>query len=175
MVQKILQSNNPKLRAQSKEVSRVDKKTLAIIKDLKDTLKAQKQPEGVGLAAPQIGKNIRVFIADYKGFKRVVINPKITKIDKETSIKKDGKHEILEGCLSLTGYYGPLKRAKNVTIEYLDEEGKKITEKFTDFNAQVILHEIDHLNGILFVDHIIEQKEKLYKLTNGEWEDVEIV
>lgn len=175
MIQKILKSTNLKLREVSKEVLTVDKKTLAVIQDLKDTLNAQKQPEGVGLAAPQIGKNVRIFIAKYKNFSRVVINPKVIDIDKQLSKKKNERTEILEGCLSLTGYYGPLRRSKSVTIEYLDESGKKITEKFTDFDAQVILHEIDHLNGILFIDRIIEQKERLYKLTNGHWEDVELV
>ena len=75
MIQKILPSSDPVLRLKSKPVVKVDKKILQLVQDLKDTLSVQKDPEGVGLAAPQIGKNLRVFVANYKGFDRVVINP----------------------------------------------------------------------------------------------------
>ncbi len=97
MVRKILQSGDPVLRRKSKTVAKVDKKILDLIKDLKDTLKTQKDPEGVGLAAPQIGKNLRVFLADYKpslageagkNFKRVVINPEIIKVSKSPHFAK---------------------------------------------------------------------------------------
>jgi len=118
MVCKILQSGDPILRTKSKEVKKVDKKVLKLVQDLKDTLKTQKEPEGVGLAAPQIGKNLRVFLADYKGFNRVVINPVILKIEKSkphSAKATRGKKEILEGCLSLPYYYGPLKRAAKLT------------------------------------------------------------
>lgn len=174
MIQKILTSKNPKLRLKSKAVAKIDKKILSLIADLRDTLKIQKNPEGVGLAAPQIGKNLQVFLASYKGFQRVVINPKIVSIDKKFPDKKKVKNEILEGCLSLPNFYGPLRRARSVTISYLDENAIKKTEKFEDFNAQIILHEIDHLNGILFVDHLLKEKKPLYKLNGDEWEDVEL-
>ena len=107
MVKKILQSGDPLLRQKAKAVGKVDKKVLEVIRDLKDTLAVQKDPEGVGLAAPQIGKSLRIFLADFRGFRRVVINPEIVKIE-EGKIKepkrKSGK-EILEGCLSLPYYY----------------------------------------------------------------------
>ncbi len=176
MVKKILQSGDPVLRAKSKDVSKVDKKTLAIIHDLKDTLETQKTPEGVGLAAPQIGKNVRIFVADYKGFQRVVINPKILEVaNKKDGKVKKSKNEILEGCLSLPYYYGPLKRANYVNLKYLNEKGEEITEEFKDFNAQIVLHEIDHLDGILFVDRLLEEKKPLYKVEDDEWEEVELV
>jgi peptide deformylase len=176
MIQKIIQSGNPILRTKSSPVAKVDKKVLSLIKDLKDTLAVQKEPEGVGLAAPQIGKNLQVFVCGYKDFQRTVINPKILKIDKDTaSIKtKNSKKEILEGCLSLPYYYGPLKRAKAVLLEYLDEKGRKVNEKFEGFNAQIVLHEIDHLNGVLFIDHLISERKPLYKVENDEWEEVEL-
>ena len=177
MIQKILQSGNPLLRAKSKPVHTVDKKVLQLVQDLKDTLKIQKDPEGIGLAAPQIGKNLQVFLADFKDFKRVVINPKIISIGKrkeERGKRKKGK-EILEGCLSLPYYYGPLKRSEKVTLEYLNEKGEKVTEKFEGFNAQIILHEVDHLNGVLFIDHLLKEKKPLYKVEGDEWEEVELV
>lgn len=176
MIQKIIQSGNPILRTKSKPIQKIDAKILKLIQDLKDTLKVQKDPEGVGLAAPQIGKNLQLFLADYKDFKRVVINPKITAISNNKKEQKDKKKskEILEGCLSLPHYYGPLKRSEKVTLEYLNEEGKKITEEFTGFNAQIILHEVDHLNGVLFIDHLLAEKKPLYKVINDEWEEVEL-
>lgn len=184
MVQKVLQSKDPVLRKKARTIAKVDKKVLGVIRDLKDTLKVQKEPEGVGLAAPQIGKSLRIFVADYKtslpsngkNFQRVVINPEILAISKEKAKdKKKSKKEILEGCLSLPYYYGPLKRAESVTVKYLNEKGESVTETFVDFDAQIILHEIDHLNGILFVDHILEEKKPLYKVEGDEWEEVELV
>lgn len=183
MIRKILQSGDPVLRAKSKPVPKVDKKVLKLVDDLKDTLAVQKDPEGVGLAAPQIGKNLQVFICDFKGFQRVVINPEILKIEKSkphsahsTSLRASrGKKEILEGCLSLPYYYGPLKRAGKITVKYLGEGGQEITEDFEGFNAQIILHEIDHLNGILFIDRLFKEKKPLYKVEGDEWEEVELV
>lgn len=176
MVQKIIQSGNPILRKESKPVSKIDKKVQKLIKDLKDTLVVQKDPEGVGLAAPQIGVNSRIFVIDFKDLERVVINPVILEIDnKKSKSDKKSKSEILEGCLSLPHYYGPLKRESSVKIKYLDETGKEIVETFKGFNAQIVLHEIDHLNGFLFIDRLLEQKKKLYKLdSDDEWEEVEL-
>lgn len=177
MIQKIVQSGNPTLREVSKPVIKIDKKVKKLITDLKDTLAIQKDPEGVGLASPQIGVNLRVFVINYKNFKRTVINPEIVSISKKKYISENKKKnsEILEGCLSLPHYYGPLKREQSVTLKYQDEEGKEITEEFKDFNAQMMLHEIDHLNGVLFVDRLLEQKKKLYHLHEDDtWEEVEI-
>jgi peptide deformylase len=177
MIRKILQSGDPILRAKSKPVEHVDRKILKLIQDLKDTLAVQKDPEGVGLAAPQIGKNLQVFVCNYKTFNRVVINPKILTITKMSKAEKSkrSKREILEGCLSLPYYYGPLKRAKSVKVEYLNENGEKITEEFENFDAQIILHEIDHLNGVLFIDHLLKEKKPLYKVEDDEWEEVELI
>lgn len=175
MVQKIIQSGDNRLRKVSKPVVKIDKKIKSLIQDLKDTLAVQKDPEGVGLAAPQIGVNLRVFVVGFKKLERVVINPEIIEIKKDKTAKKKGKSEILEGCLSLPHYYGPLERESVVKIKYLDENGAEITEEFKDFNAQIILHEIDHLNGFLFVDRLLEQKKKLYKLDRDDtWEEVEL-
>jgi peptide deformylase len=180
MIRKILLSSDPDLRQKSKAVARFDKKVLKLIQDLKDTLGVQKDPEGVGLAAPQIGKNLRVFVANYKGFERVVVNPEIMKIEPRIRDLKSGKtgkpkREILEGCLSLPYYYGPLKRAAKITVKYLNEKGKEITETFEGFNAQIIMHELDHLEGILFVDHLLKEKKPLYKVDGDEWEEVELI
>jgi peptide deformylase len=178
MVRKILQSGNPILRAKSKPVQKVDKKTLAIIKDLKDTLAVQKDPEGIGLAAPQIGKNLQIFLASFKSFERVVINPELLIVEQpkvKTTKAQRSKKEILEGCLSLPYYYGPLERAGKITVKYMNEKGEEITEVFENFNAQIIMHEIDHLNGVLFIDRLFKEKKPLYKVDGDEWEEVELV
>lgn len=173
MVRKILRSGDPKLREISKTVVKIDSKILKLVQDLKETLAIQKDPEGVGLAAPQIGKSLRVFVFSYNGVERVIINPEIIK-QSVSKPKKESKNEILEGCLSLPNYYGPLKRDQKLKIKYQTLEMVNETESFSGFNAQIILHEIDHLNGVLFLDRLLEQKQPLYKLEADKWEEVDI-
>lgn len=175
VIRDILHARDPRLRVVSKPVRVVDKKIHDIIIDLKDTLVVQKDPEGVGLAAPQIGKNVRVFVAKTPKEIKVVINPKVLEIIKGQPKKKKRGKKIMEGCLSLVNFYGPLKRPGKIKLGYTTEEGKEKVETFTGFAAQIIQHEIDHLNGILFVDRLIEQKKSLFELVNGEWEKVELV
>lgn len=175
MIQDIIRTTDPRIRAKSKPVSNVDKKVSLLIKDLKETLKAQLDPEGVGLAAPQIGKNVQVFVMqDGKNIK-TVINPKIIKVSTNLQNPKNkAGRTIMEGCLSLPHYYGPIKRSQEITLEYLDEEGKTKTEEFKGLSAQIVQHEIDHLNGFVFVDRLLEQGKPLYEYKNGEWEKVEL-
>lgn len=178
MILKVVGVKDPVLRQKAKEVTKVDKKIRQLISDMKDTLAAQVDPEGVGLAAPQVGKSLRIFLMKYKNEERVVINPEILETSKELEGKKKhkkSKKNILEGCLSLPHYYGPITRDKKIKIKYLDENGTKQTEEFEGFLTQIIEHEIDHLNGILFIDHILEQKAPLYKFDGEEWEDVDLI
>lgn len=172
MIRKILKADNPKLRIFSKEVKVVDKKIKIIAKDLVNTLKVQADPEGVGLAAPQIGKNLRIFaMVDGNSYK-VIVNPQIISISKTTPTTT--KKTIMEGCLSIPHFYGSLLRPQKLTLKYLNLEGKTQKEVFSGFPAQIVQHEVDHLNGKLFVDKLIEQKKSLYKLINNEWEEVDL-
>lgn len=172
---KVVGVKNPILRQKAKKVLKIDKKIKELIANMQATLAAQKDPEGVGLAAPQVGKSLQIFVTSYKGFKRIVINPEIIGIQKSGKIeKKKTRKNILEGCLSLPHYYGPIMRDRKVKVRYLDESGKEKTEEFEGFEAQIIEHEIDHLNGVLFIDHILKQKAPLYKFAGGEWEEVEL-
>lgn len=174
MVRKIVGSKDPVLRKPSNPVAKIDRKVINLIKDLTDTLAQQKDPEGVGLAAPQVGVNVRIFVMA-KGKKIVpVINPEILEVSKAQTTKKKKGHSILEGCLSLPNYYTPLKRAGSVKMKYLTPQGEEMTEEFTGFTAQIVQHEVDHLNGIMFIDRLLEQKKPLYKMENGEWIDVEL-
>ncbi len=176
MIQKVIDVKNPVLRQIAKPVLKLDKKVLSLIKDMKETLKTQKDPEGVGLAAPQIGKSLRIFVVNYKKLKRIIINPEIIEISPKKKLNGESKKkDILEGCLSLPHYYGPIKRSGKIKIKYIDENAKDQVEEFTGFNAQIIQHEIDHLNGILFIDKILEQKAPIYKFDGDEWEEVELI
>jgi len=176
MIRKILLAKEPSLRLPSKPVRKIDKKIIQIVNDLKETLATQKDPEGVGLAAPQIGKNLRIFVMLDDGEIRAIVNPEIVKISGSTGkAKKTKKGDIMEGCLSLPHYYGPLKRSDHITLKYLSPEGKEVTEDFVGFTAQIVQHEIDHLNGILFVDRLLEVKKPLYKLEGDSWEEVELI
>jgi peptide deformylase len=105
--------------------------------------------DGVGLAAPQVNKLIRVIAININEQPQILINPKI--------IKKSWSKKILEeGCLSIPDVYGKVKRHKKIKVEYLDRQGKFHKNKFKDLTARVIQHEIDHLDGILFIDKIKE-------------------
>jgi peptide deformylase len=179
MVQKIVDVKDPKLRQKSKRVAKVDKKTLAIARDLVDTLKVQKDPEGVGLAAPQIGKNVRMFAMVFGRGIRVIVNPKILSLSQGPRKKGKAKKQevILEGCLSLPNIYGPLKRPQHLKLEFMDLDGKIQTEVFEGFSAQIVQHEVDHLNGTLFFDQLLKDKAPLYKFNSklDDWEEVELV
>ncbi|QQS39430.1 peptide deformylase [Candidatus Woesebacteria bacterium] len=184
MIRKIVGVKDPSLRRISLPVKKVDKKIKDLIRDMEETLVSQKDPEGIGLAAPQIGKNLQIFLMklttkdakelNEQSLIKVVINPQIVKVDKVTKQELTKKREILEGCLSLPHYYGPLVRSSKVTINYLDENGEKRIQTFSNLPAQIVLHEIDHLNGILFVDRLLEQGQPLYEYKADRWKEVEL-
>lgn len=180
MIREILTVHDPRLRVKSKPVAKIDKKVKQIIADLKETLSIQEDPEGVGLAGPQIGKNLRIFVVKPKNEIRVIINPELAKTELKLDVQKKSKSrkkvkKIMEGCLSLPHFYGPLRRVPKIVIKYLNEKGEEKSESFEGIEAQIIQHEIDHLNGILFIDRLLEQKKPLYEYVNGEWEEVELI
>lgn len=175
MILNLVDIKDPILRKEAKPVKKLDKKVKKLIADMQETLVSQNDPEGIGLAAPQVGKSLQLFLVNFEGLERVVINPKILEIKKVKKTKKPKKENLLEGCLSLPHYYGPIKRPNFVTIEYMNKTGERITETFKGFPAQIIQHEIDHLHGKLFIDHILEQDSPLYKFDGEEWEEVELV
>lgn len=146
------------LRKKSRKVEVIDEKVLQLIDDMYETLK--QTDDGVGIAAPQVGVLKRVVIVDlseedgpgpYK-----LINPVI--------VKQSGEQICREGCLSVPGKLGDVVRPKKVTVEALNEKGEKIVIKAEDILAVVLSHEIDHLNGILFVD----RADELFDITDEE-------
>jgi peptide deformylase len=145
--------SDPVLRRKTKRVLKIDRSVLKLVDDLLDTLE---KSDGAGLAAPQVGVSLRVavlWMPDEDPF--AIINPEI--------IKRIGEREVEEGCLSLPGYQGKIKRSVSVTVKCLDIEGKSLKIRAKDLLAQALEHEIDHLNGVLFIDHL-ESPDKLYKL-----------
>jgi peptide deformylase len=168
-IRKIITVPNPKLRQVSQPVKKIDAKIKQLAKDLIDTAQAAEEPKGVGLSAIQINKPIRVFVIK-KGKKFTpFINPQITwRSKKMLADVLEKENFFMEGCLSVPGYYGFVNRPASVKIKWQDLEGKKHQEKFTDREATFVQHELDHLNGILFVDHILKQRGKIFKLGKDE-------
>lgn len=148
-IRKILTYGTPSLREKSKEVHKVSKKIKELVKDLLDTLYSQ---NGVGLAAPQIGENYRVFVIDTSSGDEslnpmIFINPKI--------IKKSGAFISNEGCLSFPEVYTDVRRYLNVIVKAMDENGRSfiIEGKDGSLLTKALQHEFDHLEGVLFIDH----------------------
>jgi peptide deformylase len=152
----------PVLRQKAKKVPTIDHSLQQLIDDMVETMQ---QANGVGLAAPQVGVSLRVAVLQMPEEKPfAIINPEI--------VKSSGEMEVGEGCLSVPGYQGELKRSASVTVKGLNREGGKIRIKATGLLAQALQHEIDHLNGIVYIDHI-ESEDKLYKL-EPKTDDIEL-
>lgn len=137
----ILQTGNPILREKCVPVGNVDLNLIKLLDDMKETLK---DAQGAGLAAPQVGKNIRVFIVDTEDGYYEFINPKILGVS--------GSQYGVEGCLSVKGKWGDVKRPKKVTIEATDRYGNRFKVVARDFFARAVCHENDHLDGVLYTD-----------------------
>jgi peptide deformylase len=146
---------DPILKQKAKKISGVDPSLLKLIGSMRETMHGA---NGVGLAAPQVGVSLRlvtICLPDEGAEEIVLINPEI--------VKKSGEREIEERCLSIPGYVGKLKRACNVTVKGRDEHWKEVRIKAEELLAQALEHEIDHLNGVLYVD-LLESPDKLTKL-----------
>ena len=163
------------LRKPTQPVKALDARVLKVLQDMENALRKAKKPEGVGLAAPQIGESLSIFMIrpDPIGPITTFINPLIIKYS-QRQINPHSKGGVYEGCLSLPNHYAPLKRSSAVTVKYQDINFQEKTETFTGFAAHVIQHEYDHLNGILFIDRVLEQNSKLFKVNGDEWEEVSL-
>jgi len=144
---------DPVLRSKSNEVKNINEKTKQLIENMIDSMEAA---DGIGLAAPQIGILQRVIVVKVEDDLRILINPSV--------IVKEGEALAEEGCLSVPGRTGIVKRAEKATIEGVNENSEEVKYKLEGLKARAFLHEIDHLDGTLFVDKAIEIKED-----NVEW------
>jgi len=153
-VLKIRTLPDPVLRQKAKKVTRIDVSIQKLIDDMIDTIHAA---SGVGLAAPQVGVSLRVAVIEIPEQELItLINPEM--------VKRQGESVVQEACLSVPGYQGEVKRAVTVKVKAQDRQGKEFRLKGEELLAQVLEHEIDHLDGTLYVDHI-ESPDKLWKLS----------
>ena len=147
---------NPVLKRKAKRVPAIDGSVQRLIDDMVETMQ---QANGVGLAAPQVGVSLRVVVIQLPDeAPMALVNPEI--------VKRSGEREVTEGCLSVPGYAGEIKRSVSVAVKGADRSGKSIRLKSSGLLAQALEHELDHLNGVLFVDHV-ESPEKLYRVTQA--------
>ena len=136
---------HPVLRAKAKKVSRFDPWLERLVNDMRETMR---EAPGVGLAAPQIGESVRVLVAEYEEQQVALVNPEIVKASQEQELGT-------EGCLSIPGYVGDnVPRALAVTVKARDPKGKEIRIKADGWFARILQHEIDHLDGVLYIDYI---------------------
>ena len=136
---------DPVLRKISRPVKEVTPKIITLIDDMLDTMY---EAMGVGLAAPQVGILKRIVVIDIGEGLLELINPVVT--------RQSGNQETEEGCLSCPGKVGITKRPNKVTVEYFDRHGKKRKITGTELLAKALCHEIDHLDGILYAQHVIK-------------------
>ncbi|HPZ53344.1 MAG TPA: peptide deformylase [Clostridia bacterium] len=145
-VRQVRYEGDPVLRVKCKKVNEISPRIKRLIDDMFDTMY---DLNGVGLAAPQIGIVRRiVVIDDYNGAKYALINPYI--------VSEIGEQESREGCLSIPGYYGYVKRPAKIHVKALNENGEEIEIKATGMLANILSHELDHLDGILYKDKAYE-------------------
>ena len=145
---------DPVLRQKAKKVTKIDRSVQKLIDDMIDTLHAD--PNRAGLAAPQVGVLLRIAVIELPEQELItLINPEI--------VKREGERIVQEGCLSIPGYFGEIKRAVTVKVKAQDRYGKQFRLKAEEFLAQALEQEIEHLDGVLYIDHL-ESREKLFEV-----------
>lgn len=178
-VTKIITNAHPTLRQAAEPITAFNKEIESLIADLLDTLEDTKDL-GVGLSANQIDRLYRVFVAKIAENEdditntapTIFINPELVSASEETTLSTDPDRQQLEGCLSLPNIYGFVERPLHVIFRFHTPETFKngdspIEQPLSDYNAVVVQHELDHLNGILFTDHALEQGQKIYEIIEG--------
>ena len=163
-IRQIRIEGDPLLRKKAREVEKIDDRILELLEDMKETLY---EADGLGLAAPQVGVLRRIAVVDMRdeGGLIKMINPVIVEKNEEMQIN-------IEGCLSVPEQSGYVERPLNLTVEYLDENGEKQSLFCEDYKAVCVSHELDHLDGILYIDKTIEVDEELLQKDELEEEEV---
>lgn len=143
----IVKIPDPVLRKKASPILEITPKTAEVIRDMK---RMMDEAHGIGLAAPQIGLSQRIIVIAPQGEKPLaIINPEI--------VERSGAFVGQEGCLSIPGLYGDVERSKSVLVEGYDVKGKAIAYEMEDLAARIVQHEVDHLDGILFIDSVIQE------------------
>jgi len=159
-VRDIVKLGAPVLRQKAKKVHRVDPSIKQLVEDLIETVQVA---NGAGLAAPQIGVPLRAIVTRVDDQIHVVLNPELVQMS-------DEEIEADEGCLSIPGWYGPVKRKERVTVRGQSQTGKSIKIKAEGWEARAFQHEVDHLDGILFTDRM-DDPSKLHEVESQEEEE----
>jgi len=146
----ITDQQNRILRGKAKRVGRIDGYVRRLIDDMVETMR---EAPGVGLAAPQVGVPLRVIVVEYENEQYSLVNPEI--------VKRSGEVTDEEGCLSAPHWQGPVSRATSLVVKGRDREGKEVRIKAEGWLARIFQHEVDHLEGLLFLDHV-EDKSKIH-------------
>ena len=156
----VLALPDPVLRQKAKRIRTIDGSIKKLIADMLETMHAD--PNRVGLAATQIGIPLRVIVIGIPEAEDIVlVNPEI--------VRRTGERLVTEGCLSVPGYYAKVYRAESVTAKGRDRNGKQIRIKAEGLLAQALEHEVDHLNGTIYIDHL-ETMDELKKVVTEETE-----
>jgi len=157
-VKRVRQIGDPVLREKSKDVEKIDNGVLTLVRDMLDTIG---EKGGVGLAAPQIGVSRRVIVVEMGDKVEAFINPEIKILGKDTV-------ELIEGCMSIYSIMDyNVRRYKKVEVKAMDLEGREVKIMADDLAARIFQHEVDHLNGILYIDHLdSESREELLSKVN---------
>lgn len=149
-VLEVLKAGHPVLKQVAQPVNHVNKKMRAFIEDMAETMY---KTDGVGLAAPQVGVSKRIIVVDDGNGLQALINPQI--------IKAEGSQWGPEGCLSVPGYFGDVERYEKVTVTAIDPNNKKLRIEAEGFLARIFQHEIDHLEGHLFIEKAVNLKKQV--------------
>lgn len=159
-IRRIVTADNPILRRKSKRVKRLDGSIQTLIDDMVETVHATR---GLGLAAPQVGVPLRVIVIELPEDEEDPLSGKLIVLCNPEIVKASSEEEAIEGCLSVPGYVGEVKRAAAVTVKGRDRAWKERRIKAKGLLARALQHEIDHLDGVLYIDHL-ESLDKLWRI-----------
>jgi peptide deformylase len=171
MVREIRKIGDPVLRRKAKKVEKITKETQKLIDDMLETMRAS---HGVGLAAPQVGVSQRVAVIEIEkkedapgtGVTYTLVNPEVIKRSEET-------WQNQEGCLSIPGWRGEVERPLRITLKALDRDGNRVKLDLEGWPARVAMHEVDHLDGVLYIDKLVAP-DRIWRVEEGEEEEKEI-
>lgn len=161
----ILTQPDPRLRQKSVEISRFDQELVELCDELEEAMAAG--PGGVGIAAPQIGELKRVVVVDCTRAMRPCGNHGLLTMINPLIVEQEGEGLGREGCLSVPDWVGVVPRAKRIRVVFRNTAGEEISLETSGFEARVIQHEIDHLNGVLFSDRVVSTKDLVRRLQSG--------
>jgi peptide deformylase len=167
---KVITEGDPRLRQKAIKIRRVDDELRHLIRDMHDTMQAEK---GVGLAGNQVGVLRRVIVIGIPEGLEQEGDPAVTYSLVNPEIVRSSGHQVgVEACLSIPEWYGDVARAMNVTVKARDENDKEVRIKATGYLARILQHEIDHLDGVLFIDRV-EDRSTLRHVSDAELEEME--